>query len=153
MSKRLFWPLLAIVLTIALLAPMLAAPMPSVQGAPVAVVTPITQYPRQPAPKVLNFWASPTGLTEDTRVCINIDGYNTVDLHYIIDQGTVNTTTLKLQISNIDGAYVDQVTVLSANAADTADLKQYQLFGRTACLFADVVNSNAWTITAVGLAK
>lgn len=152
MSKRAFLPLvIGILVLAALLAPMVA--IPAVQGAPSAVVTPVTQYPREPAPRVLNFWASPTALTEDTRSCVNIDGYNTVDLHYIVDQGDINTTTLKLQLSNITGAYVDQVTILNANTTDTDSLVQYQLFGRWACLDADLSNTNTWTITAVGLAK
>jgi hypothetical protein len=151
--KRAFLPVLAVVLVLALVSGSLLSPMPSVQGAPAAVVTPITQYMRQPAPKVINFWASPTALTEDTRVCVNIDGYNTLDLHWVIDQGTVNTTTVTMQFSNITGDYVSGLVVESANAADTADMNQYNLFGRNVCLLADVVNSNPWTITAVGLAK
>lgn len=124
------------------------------QGAPVAVPTPITQYNWNPQPKTLEFFAGETSLTEDTRsTCHNIAGYSTLDLHYVIDQGTVNTTTVTLEFSNIADNYPDGVAVVTANAADSADIKQFNLFGSQVCLYADVTNSNAWEITAVGLAK
>lgn len=153
-TKRNFYPLIVGILGLALLVgSVLSIQTSGVQGAPSAIVTPIAQYMRQPAPKVINFWASPTALTEDTRSCVNIDGYNTLDLHWVIDQGTVNTTTLKLQFTNITGNYIDGVAVATANALDASNMNQFNLFGRNVCLLADVVNSNAWTITAVGLAK
>ncbi|MCL4863382.1 MAG: hypothetical protein KJZ93_28520 [Caldilineaceae bacterium] len=153
-NKRAFLPLMIVVLVLAaLLGPMVLAPVPDVQAAPAAAPTPITQYPRNPAPRVANFWQAPTALTADARTCVNVDGFNVLDLHYIIDQGTVNTTTVTLQFSNIDGAYVSGPAVVSANTADTADMKQFQVYGRWACLHVDVSNSNPWTITAVGLVK
>lgn len=153
-TKRNIYPWIVAFLALALVAGSLFTMQPNaVQGAPAAIPTPITQYARESAPKVINFWASPTALTADTRSCVNIDGYNTIDLHYIVDQGTVNTTTLTLQFSNITNDYVNGLAVATANAADTADLKQYQLFGRNVCLHANLTNSNAFTITAVGLAK
>jgi hypothetical protein len=153
MNKRFSLGIAVIVFAVAIVAGSFLLPAPAVQGAPHAIPTPITQSPRTAAPKVINFWSSATGLTSDTRSCVNIAGYNTLDLHYVIDQGTVNTTTLTLQFSNISGAYVNGLAVVTANAADTADLKQYNVFGNEVCLYADVVNSNAWTITAVGIAK
>lgn len=154
-TKRNFYPLIVGIVAFALLVgSVLSIQTTGVQGAPNAIVTPIAQYMRQPAPKVINFWASPTALTADTRsACVNVDGYNTIDLHWIIDQGTVNTTTLKLQFSNITDSYIDGVAVATANALDSSNMNQFNVFGRNVCLYADVVNSNAWTITAVGLAK
>lgn len=152
--KRSIYPWIASLAIIAVIAFSLVGLQPNgVQGAPAAAPTPITQYMRQPAPKVINFWESATALTADTRSCVNIDGYNTLDLHYVIDQGTVNTTTLTLQFSNITNDYVNGLAVATNNAADTSNLQQYQVFGRNVCLHANLTNSNAFTITAVGLAK
>lgn len=152
--KRNFYPLIVGILGLALLiGSMFFMKATSVQGAPNAIPTPVTQYMRQPAPKVINFWATATALTADTRSCAQIDGYNTLDLHWIIDQGTVNTTTLTLQFSNITDSFVNGVAVATANALDSTDFQQFQVYGRQVCLHANVVNANAWTITAVGLAK
>lgn len=153
-TKRNFYPLLVGFVALALLAASVFGIQPNVvQGAPNAIPTPISQYTSQPAPKVINFWATATALTADTRSCVNIDGYNTLDLHWIIDQGTVNTTTLTLQFSNITDSYVDGVAVATANTADSTDFQQFQVFGRNVCLHANLANANAWTLTAVGLAK
>lgn len=153
-TKRNFYPWIVGILGMALLVGSVFGIQTSgVQGAPNAIPTPIAQYMRQPAPKVINFWATATALTEDTRSCVNIDGYNTLDLHWIIDQGTVNTTTLTLQFSNITDSYVNGVAVATANTADSTDFQQFQVFGRNVCLHANLANANAWTLTAVGLAK
>jgi hypothetical protein len=152
--KRNIYPLIVGFVAVALLVGSLVGIQPNtVQGAPAAIPTPITQFMRQPAPKVINFWSTATALTADTRSCVNIDGYNTLDLHWIIDQGTVNTTTLTLQFSNITDSYVNGVAVATNNAADSTDLNQFQVFGRNVCLHANLTNSNAFTLTAVGLAK
>lgn len=130
----------------------LALQMP-VQGAPVAAPTPITQYAGNSEPKLLPFWSA-SSLTADGRsACFNVGGYSTIDIHYIIDQGTTNTATVNLQFSNVTNSYVTGVAMVSANAADATDLKEFNLFGDRACLYADVTNSNALSITAVGLVK
>jgi hypothetical protein len=153
-TERNFYPLIIGFVALALvLGSMLSIQPNAVQGAPNAIPTPVVQYMRQPAPKVINFWAAPTALTADTRSCVNIDGYNTLDLHWIIDQGTVNTTTLTLQFSNITDSFVNGVAVATNNAADATDFQQFQVFGRNVCLHANLTNANAWTLTAVGLAK
>ena len=152
--RKVGWPLaIALALALAWFGGSLIGQTP-VQSAPLAAPTPIAQYAWNPQPRLVEFWGTATGLTTDTRsACHDLSGYNTLDLHYVIDQGTLNTTTLKLQFSNIDANYVDGVSVAAANVADASGLQQYSVFGRTVCLYADVTNSNAWTVTAVGLAK
>lgn len=153
-TNRNFYPWIIGFVALALVFGSLFTMQPSgVQGAPNAIPTPVVQYMRQPAPKVINFWETATSLTADTRSCVNIDGYNTLDLHWIIDQGTVNTTTLTLQFSNITDSFVNGVAVATANAADSTDFQQFQVFGRNVCLHANLTNANAWSIRAVGLAK
>lgn len=153
-GQRLAVAALALIIAFVGLFPLYATAPASVLGAPAAAPTPIAQYARNAEPMTVAFWDAATGLTADTRsACFDVSGYSTLDLHYVIDQGTVNTTTLKLQFSNISGAYVDGIAVVTANAADTSGLVQYNLFGRSVCLYADVVNANSWSVRAVGVVK
>lgn len=132
----------------------LGTSVPAVQGAPEMAPTPITQGPYNPNPRVVNLWRPATALTSDTRKCADIGGYNTLDLHWVIDQGTaVNTTTLKLQYGNFPDSYVDGASFASANVADVTNMQQYNMFGRYLCVYADVANSNPVTVTVVGLVK
>ena len=137
-----------------LLSVLIGISIPTAEGAPSAIGTPIVQYPMQPAAKHVDFWEEATALTADTRSsCVGVAGYSTIDLHYNIDQGTVNTTTLTLEFSVIDARYPDGVNVVATNAADAEDIKQYNVFGEEMCLYADLTNSNAWTVTAQGVLK
>lgn len=84
---------------------------------------------------------------------INVLAANVVDLEYVIDQGTVNTTTLKLQFSNDNVNWVDGVAVASNIAADGSDLQQYQVFGKWMRINAALTNSNATTVTVLAVLK
>lgn len=126
---------------------------PQVSAAPAAAPTPQTFNPSRTTANVVTF-ANAKSITADTRWCADLRNYNGMDLQYVIDQGTVNTTTLKLQFS-IDGSnYVDSAqTVVAANVADAASLQRYLLYGRWACVYADVSTSSPIVITAIGVAK
>lgn len=133
---------------------------PSVFGAPAAVPTPITQYPFNPRPALVEFWAPGSTITADGHRCVDSAGYSTVDLHYIFDQTTVNTTTLTIEYSNMTtGGYTDAllypdgIAIVSANAADAADMKQFPVFGAKTCVDANVTNSNSLGLGVVGLFK
>lgn len=130
----------------------LQMPVP-VQGAPLSAPTPITQYVGNSEPRILPFWSA-ASLTADGRSsCFNVGGYSTIDIHYIIDQGTTNTATVNLQFTNVKNSYITGVAMVSSNAADASDMKEFNLFGDRVCLYADVTNSNALSLTAVGLVK
>lgn len=129
-------------------------------GAPAAVPTPITQAPFNAQPKIVNFWEPGDTVTADERVCVDSAGYSVLDLHYILDQTTVNTATLTLEHSNITSGgyavtllYPDGIAVVTNNAADAADMKQYHVFGRLTCINADVTNSNSLGLGVVGELK
>jgi hypothetical protein len=97
-------------------------------------------------------------LTEDTRSnCFEVPDYAVVDLQYIVDQTLVdlaaNTTTLTLQWSNDNSNFVNGLAVATNNITDTNDLQQFQLFGRHACVYADVSNTNPVTVTVLGVVK
>lgn len=152
MKRKALWPLLlGVMLVLALFTgSLLQTP---VEGAPLGAPTPISQYPTNPEPRMVSFWSA-ASLTADARsTCFDLSGYNTLDVHYILDQGTTNTATVNLQFSNIPGSYVSGVAMVTANAADATDLKEFNLFGGRTCLFADVTNTNPLSVTVVGLAK
>lgn len=151
-KRKAFWPaILGVMLVLALFTGTLM--QTPVEGAPLGAPTPIAQYPTNPQPRLVSFWSA-ASLTADARsTCFDLSGYNTLDLQYILDQGTTNTTTVNLQFSNIPGSYVSGVAVVTANAADATDLKEFNLFGGRTCLYADVTNSNSLSVTVVGLAK
>lgn len=127
---------------------------PQVSAAPVAAPTPQTFNPSRTAANIVTY-ANAKTVTADTRWCADLRNYNGMDLQYVIDQDTdVNTTTLKLQFSIDKVNFVDSAqTVVADNAADAAALQRYLLYGRWACIYADVTNSNPIVITAIGVAK
>jgi hypothetical protein len=119
-------------------------------AAPAAAVTPVASANLSDAsPRVASFFDA-RAITADTRACFDLAAYELLDLQYVIDQGTTNTTTLKIQHSNDNVNFTDGATAVSANTADASALAQHALFGRYNCVYADVANTNTITITAMG---
>jgi hypothetical protein len=119
-----------------------------------AAITPVAGYsPASGTTGNVVPFMSEAVLTADTRACIDLRGFTVVDLQFVIDQGTTNTTTLKLQHSNNGVHFTDGQTIVASNTADANGLNRYDLFGRDTCVFADVTNSNPITITVLGLPR
>lgn len=97
---------------------------------------------------------SARSITADTRECLDMRNFSAADISYVIDEGTVNTITLKLQFTN-DGVhfYDSAQTVVSAAVADGDGFQRYLLFGQKACIFADVANTNPVIVTAIAQGK
>jgi len=147
----------AIVLVASLLAVFSLVPAGNTQAAPSFAPTPVAAVQRSPAPEFPLFFNGKV-LTADTRSsCFDVPDYAVVDLQWIVDQTIVdaaaNTTTLTLQWSNDNANYVNGVAVASNVITDTNDLQQFQLFGRHACVYADVSNTNPVTLTVLGVVK
>ena len=124
-------------------------------AAPLAIPTPVSvTRPASGGVQTFTPFAGSTALTADTTsACVDVAQRSVIDVLYVIDQGTVNTTTLTSRWS-IDGVtLVDGVNVVASNAADASDMVQLQVFGRYFCLLANVTNSNPITITAQAIAK
>lgn len=95
-----------------------------------------------------------TALTADTNTnSIRLDEFNSIDIQYVIDQGTVNTTTLTIQYSNDGTNWVNGVALVTNSVADGSDITRVPMFGRYARINQNLTNSNAITITLTGLAK
>ncbi len=84
---------------------------------------------------------------------MQLSKYEVLDLQYVIDQGTTNTTTLKIQFSNDNTNWSDGINVVANNAADANAMQQFNNFGRYTRLYATLTNANAVTITARAVAK
>jgi len=154
MKKRFGLVFAAVALLLALLIPMSMGFEAS--AAPAAAPTPVAVnvYPAGSADWAMaSFWPG-TAITADGRSnCVEAAGYSIADIQYNIDQGTTNTTTLTLQFTNDKVTYNDGVNVVASNAADASDLQPFGLYGRWVCLYADVTNSSAVTVTAIGVLK
>lgn len=152
--KKTFIVVFATAAALMLMAVVLLGDSPA-NAAPVAAPTPAGYNPgdgeRRANP--INFF-SETAITEDQRTsCFEVINSDVVDLHTIIDHGTVNTTTIKIQYSNDNTNFVDGANVIAASVEDANVMNQYPLFGRYVCLYADVTSSDTITLTAIGIAK
>lgn len=121
---------------------------------PLVAVTPAGQA-QAVAGKLLP-WLSGAVITTGTATCSaeqNIMNNQQADVQYVIDQGTVNTVTLKLKFSNDGTNWVNGDTLVSANAADASGLIRYTMLGRYACVEYDATNTNPLTITVIGVGR
>jgi hypothetical protein len=126
-----------------------------VSAAPDLIPTPVTNPGARSASVLapVNFYRS-VAVTADGRGQIyNLSAYNILDVQYVIDQGTTNTITLKVQYSCDGVNWSDGPTIASAKAADTSDILQVNNYCRYTNIYADVANTNPVTITVVGVAK
>lgn len=147
----------ALILFVSFLALFALAPAQAAQPVPLAAPTPVAAVVRSTQPEFPVFF-NERALTADARSsCFEVPDYSVVDLQYLIDQTLVasaaNTTTLTLQWSNDNANFVNGLAVATNNTTDTNDLQQFQLFGRHACIYADVTNTNPVTITVLGVVK
>ena len=157
--KGKFW-IPAIVLVVALIVggiPLWASPAAIPAAGPLAIPTPlaVANFPATSArlAKTATLWNGTALTASGASPAIDIAGYGLADVQVVIDVGTVNTTTVKLQFSNNNSNWVDGVAIASAITADTNTLAQYVLFGRYVRAYATLTNSNPITMTVIGLAK
>lgn len=149
--KNKFIPVFALVLLVAFLSALWLVPAAPVDAAPAAAITPVTYSGQSSQSTKVTFFNG--NIAADTRTCFDLSNYNKMDLQWVIDQGTVNTTTIKLQWSNDNVNFEDSATVASANTSDTHSGQQYVLAGQYNCIYADVTNSNALGLKILGVAK
>lgn len=126
-----------------------------VEAGPLAAITPVVTYGSGGDNGKFVFFNG--NITADSRICFDLSSYNKVQLQYAIDQGTVNTTTLKWQWSNEGNAttnnFEDEVTLATANVADAHAGVEVRAVGIHNCVFADVTNANPLGLKIEGVAK
>lgn len=147
-KKQLFGGL-AIVAALVALVIVAGTSGPTLQAlaAPAAAITPVGRV-NPVKGETSNVITIPLVVTTDGRDCRDTRDWLSGDIAFAIDQGTVNTTTLKLEHSNNNVNYTDGPTLANAVTADTTGLNRYDLYGAFTCLSWDVTNSNPVTITA-----
>jgi len=126
---------------------------PEYSEAAAVAPTPLAETAGGPGYQNVVFWSADALTADGASNALQLPGYEVLDLQYVIDQGTVNTTTIKLQFSNDNTNWSDGINVVASNAADANAMAQFNNFGRYVRLYADVTNSNAVTITARAVAK
>jgi len=121
----------------------------AVKAAPPAIPTPVSvNYSNDNVFAPIQFFANNTVLTESTTSPSFVLGEaELLDIHYDVDQTDVNTMTITLQFSNDDTNWVNGLAVLTDNAADAADLRQFQNFGYRTRVSVALSNTNAVTLT------
>lgn len=98
----------------------------------------------------VKFWADNKVITQSgASTAFVLADAEALDIQYVIDQGTVNTVTLKLQFSNDNANWTDGVNVVASNAADATNLLQFNNFGYYTRLYATVSNTSPLTLTNV----
>lgn len=142
----------AVIALVALVASMPSVDYSSVQAAQLLAPTPIAYANSGGTTKVAEFF-NRTPIRADTRVCKDLREFKTADVQYVIDEGTVNTVTVKLQFTINGLNYVDGTAFATAAVADATGLGSYPIVGMQTCVFVDVSNANTVTITAIGIAK
>jgi hypothetical protein len=126
---------------------------PTAQAGPLAAPTPVMTGYSAKAPTELTWWSETAVTTDGGSTALVVSQWQATDIQYVIDQGTVNTTTLKLQFSNDGVNWTDGATIASAIAEDGAVLSQQAVFGKFARVYADVSNTNPVTLTVLGILK
>ena len=123
-------------------------------AAPPAAPTPVADIVTGGDGKFFNFQPL-TALTADTNAGGTADmlAFDSVDVQYTIDHGTVNTTTIKVQYSNDGTTWNDGLTLVSASAADGSGITRVPVFGRYLRLNQDVTSADPITITLTGVGR
>ena len=146
-AALLFITLFGLTLTFGVSAPVTAAPA--------AAPTPLSVTYSPGTSTLQTIWSSEVITADGCSDLFEIRDVELIDLQWWIDVGEVNTTTLTLRFTNENSTehLVTGIAVASAVVADETNLQQHPLFGRYACLYADVTTSDPITITALGKSK
>lgn len=129
------------------------APIPAATGAMLYAPTPVTVYCGPGTGTVVTMWSAARKTADAVSTPVVVRDKNCIDLQWIIDMATINTSTLKLQWSNDNSNWVDGPTIQSTVVADANTMQQYQTFGRYARVNLDVAGSQPVTLTIIGVAK
>lgn len=156
-AKKLGLSIMAALLLVALLLGAMGGAQAAVPP-PLAAPTPVTE-PRGAINASVVELAAGRVITGDVRLgCIDSRTINKLDVLYGLTVGTVNTATITLQHTNTDPTaaatlFADGPDVATNVVTTTTAMQQVQAFGAWTCVFADVTNTNALTITVNALVK
>jgi hypothetical protein len=116
-------------------------------AAPLAIPTPVSVSAGSAQPDLFTAYTA-VALTADERSgCVDVSKFGRADVQYLVDVGTVNTTTVTLQFTNDKVTFVNGLAVASAIVADGSDMQQYAVFGKFMCFDMNVANTNPITFS------
>ena len=156
---RAVWPLVVMAAIVVFALSVMGGAALNVSAAPQAAVTPVAvvSLPSGGEESAIIKFYTAKAITADEQNCLDLREYRTLDLEFVVDQTTTNTTTVILE--HTIGAGADLTTntvgqtVVSANAADADDLNRFDLYGVYTCVDINVTNSNPITWTVWGIAR
>lgn len=146
--------LLAVIAPLALAALVLAAVAGGSGGAlaaPEAAPTPVSVSVGAAAPDLFTAYTAAAIAADERSGCVDVSKFQRADVQYLVDVGTVNTTTVTMQFTNDKVTYVDGLAVASAIVADGSALQQYPVFGKFMCFYVNVTGTDpiTWSVSAV----
>lgn len=116
------------------------------------VPTPAAHNPSSSALYV-PFWSASAKAASVGSSGYQLMTYELLDIQWIIDQGTTNTATLKLQYSNDNSNWSDGPALVTNNVADADGMVQASNLGRYTRVYATLGNTNTITLTVKAVAK
>lgn len=147
--KRVLWPIIGSILVLIVFASIVLTPsLSGVQAAPHALPTPLAYDNSKTTNKVVRVFSDRVLVADNTQ-CVNLTAYDNANLQIVIDQASINTTTLKLLYSGDGVHYTTGPTIVNANTIDLNDIYAAPLYMRDTCVFADTSNSNPVTVTVL----
>lgn len=120
-------------------------------AAPAAAPTPVSVSAGSAQPDLFTAYTGAAIAADERSGCVDVSKFQRADVQYLVDVGTVNTTTVTMQFTNDKITYVDGLAVASAIVADGSDLKQYPVFGKFMCFYVNVTGTDpiTWSVSAV----
>jgi hypothetical protein len=153
MRRKEYTILLVALVLMAIFFGTLSRPAWDATAAPAAIPTPLSIGRTTQVPTLVTFFDGQVVAADTRSQCFDSTYFDKMDLQYIIDIGTVNTTTLTLEFNNNRLTYPDGINAVANAAVDKDEMVEVNLFGVQTCIFADLTNTNTVTVTAIGLMK
>lgn len=149
MKNKLYYAVGVAILALVLFVGWMQNSVQPVSGAPAAIPTPVAASLAggKAVPQLVTFFDRRAIAADTTSPCVDLGAYEKADFVWVIDQGTVNTTTLTLKFGNVTSQVYSGLALVSANALDATSGNEFQVFHRYTCVLADVANSNTITIS------
>lgn len=150
-TTKVFAVVLAASVMFALVVASFGASPQGATAAPMPAPTPVSSVDRANDGQYFSFFSAESMAADTTSDCFELGRYNLADVYYEVDVTDAQTVTLYFKFGNTESGLVNSVAFASSVATDTANMQQAQLFGRYACIYADVettatvdVTVNAW---------
>lgn len=123
---------------------------PAATAAPAAAPTPVSVSAGSNTPDLFTAYTEAAIAADERSGCVDVSKFQRADVQYLVDVGTVNTTTVTMQFTNDKVTFIDGLAVASAITADGSAMQQYQVFGKFMCFYVNVTGTDpiTWSLSA-----